>query len=88
MAHELSQYHITVNTLNPTGVNTDLITGMAKAAEMTKEDLVGFISSSHLLPVKLVEVEDVANAVLWLASDEARYVTGQTFQVDAGRMLK
>lgn len=88
LAHELSQYHITVNTLNPTGVNTDLITGMAKAAEMTKEDLVGFISSSHLLPVKLVEVEDVANAVLWLASDEARYVTGQTFQVDAGRMLK
>ncbi|MDS4042098.1 MAG: mycofactocin-coupled SDR family oxidoreductase [Candidatus Competibacter sp.] len=88
LAHELSQYHITVNTLNPTGVNTDLIAGMAKAAEMAKEDLVDFISSNHLLPVELVEVEDVANAVLWLASDESRYVTGQAFQVDAGRMLK
>jgi (+)-trans-carveol dehydrogenase len=88
LALELSQHEITVNTLHPTGVNTELIEGMAKAAEMPRGDLVDFIASGHALPVKLVEVEDVANAALWLASDEARYVTGQQLNVDAGRMLK
>ena len=36
------------------------------------------------LPVELVEPEDISNAVLFLASDEARYVTGLTMTVDAG----
>jgi NAD(P)-dependent dehydrogenase (short-subunit alcohol dehydrogenase family) len=40
------------------------------------------------LPVKLIEASDIANAALWLASDESRYVTGHTLKVDAGRMLK
>lgn len=38
--------------------------------------------------MKLIEAADVASAALWLASDEARYVTGHTLKVDAGRMLK
>jgi NAD(P)-dependent dehydrogenase (short-subunit alcohol dehydrogenase family) len=69
-------------------VNTDIITGMAKAANMEKEALVDFIFLGHAMPVKLIEAEDVANAALWLASDEARYITGQTMMIDAGRMLK
>lgn len=88
LAHELSQHNITVNTLHPTAVNTDIIPGMAKAASMSTENLVDFIFLGHALPVKLIEAEDVANAALWLASDEARYVTGHSLQVDAGRMLK
>ena len=88
LAQELSQYGITVNTLHPTGVNTDLIGGMAEAAQIPRQELVDFISLGHALPVKLVEVEDVARAALWLASDEARYITGQQLNVDAGRMLK
>lgn len=88
LAQELSQHNITVNTLHPTAVNTDIIAGMAKAAAMPREDLVDFIFLGHTLPVKLIEAEDVANAALWLASDEARYVTGLSLQVDAGRMLK
>jgi (+)-trans-carveol dehydrogenase len=88
LAHELAQHNITVNTLHPTGVNTDIITGMAKAANMEKEALVDFIFLGHAMPVKLIEAEDVANAALWLASDEARYITGQTMMIDAGRMLK
>jgi (+)-trans-carveol dehydrogenase len=88
LAQELSPYSITVNTLHPTAVNTDIIAGMAKAAAMTSKDLVDFISVGHTLPVKLIEAKDVATAALWLVSDEARYVTGHELAVDAGRMLK
>jgi SDR family mycofactocin-dependent oxidoreductase len=88
LAHELSEHSITVNTLHPTAVDTDIIAGMAKASSMTTESLVEFISASHALPVKLIEASDIANAALWLASDESRYVTGHTLKVDAGRMLK
>jgi (+)-trans-carveol dehydrogenase len=42
----------------------------------------------HVLPVGWVEPADISNAVLFLASDEARYVTGLTLTVDAGSMLK
>lgn len=88
LAQELSPHSITVNTLHPTAVNTDIITGMAKAAGMASDDLVDFIHAGHALPVKLIEAADVATAALWLASDEARYVTGHTLKIDAGRMLK
>lgn len=88
LAQELSAYSITVNTLHPTAVNTAIISGMAKAAQMQTEELVDFIFTNHALPVRLIEAEDVASAALWLASDEARYVTGHTLKVDAGRMLK
>ncbi len=88
LAQELSAYSITVNTLHPTAVNTDIIKGMAQASKMKVEDLVDFIHAGHALPVKLIEAQDVASAALWLASDEARYVTGHTLKVDAGRMLK
>lgn len=88
LAHELSEHNITVNTLHPTAVNTDIIPGMAQAASMETGDLVDFIHTGHALPVKLIEAMDVANAALWLASEDARYVTGHTLKVDAGRMLK
>ena len=88
LAQELAQHNITVNTLHPTAVDTDIISGMAKAAEMPREELVDFIFLSHTMPVKLIDADDVAKAALWLATDEARYVTGQKLKVDAGRMLK
>ncbi|TVR97126.1 MAG: NAD(P)-dependent oxidoreductase [Rhodospirillales bacterium] len=88
LAQELSPYSITVNTLHPTAVNTDIIAGMAKASAMATEDLVNFIHAGHALPVKLIEAADVANAALWLASDDGRYITGHTLKIDAGRMLK
>ena len=65
-----------------------LLPGMAQAADMATEDLVEFIRHGNALPVKLIEAEDVANAALWLVSDEARYVTGQKLNIDAGRLLK
>lgn len=88
LAQELSAHRITVNTLHPTAVNTPIIAGMAEAAAMATDDLVDFIYTGHALPVRLIEAADVASAALWLASDEARYVTGHTLKVDAGRMLK
>ncbi len=88
LAQELAEHSITVNTLHPTAVNTDLIPGMAKAASMGTDALVDFIFTGHSLPVKLIEATDVATAALWLASDDARFVTGHALTVDAGRMLK
>jgi NAD(P)-dependent dehydrogenase (short-subunit alcohol dehydrogenase family) len=45
-------------------------------------------SAGNLLPVPWVEAEDVANMVAWLASDEARYVTGAQFTLDAGLLTR
>ena len=49
---------------------------------------MGASPHGNALPVKLIDVEDVAKAALWLVSGEARYVTGQKLNIDAGRMLK
>ena len=43
---------------------------------------------TNLLPVQLLEPVDISNAIVWLASDEARYVTGVTLPVDAGAIAK
>jgi NAD(P)-dependent dehydrogenase (short-subunit alcohol dehydrogenase family) len=40
------------------------------------------------LPIPMVEPQDIASAVVWLCSDQARYVTGVTFPVDAGLMIR
>lgn len=88
LAMEVAQYGITVNTLHPTGVDTALITGMAQAAGIPKDQFVAQLRDDNLLPVQLVDPQDVANAALWLASDAARYVTGQELKVDAGQMVK
>jgi len=47
-----------------------------------------FFQMSHTLPIPWVEPEDVSNAVLFLASDESRYITGVTLPIDAGSCLK
>ena len=50
----------------------------------TKDDFEAVMTPLHILPVPYVEPIDVSNAVLWLASDESRYVTAITLPVDAG----
>ena len=88
LAQEVAPYGITVNTLHPTNVDTPLICGMAEAARIPLDEFKAQIGANNLLSVQLVEAQDLANAALWLASDEARYVTGQELKVDAGMMLK
>ena len=84
LANELASRHIRVNSLHPTGVDTPMLMGMTGlTARIEASPDVGslFLNS---LPVDLVRAEDISNAVLFLASDEARYVTGLTMTVDAG----
>ena len=57
-------------------------------AERTKEALAPRFGELNLLPIPWVEAADISNAVLWLASDESRYVTGVTLPIDAGLLVK
>jgi (+)-trans-carveol dehydrogenase len=52
------------------------------------EDARAGCADQNLIPVSWVELEDVSNALLFLASDEARYITGAALPVDAGSMQK
>lgn len=83
LANELAPHMIRVNTLHPTGVNTKLI---------NNDHVRGFLEThpewdanmANALPVDMVEPEDISNAIVWLASEEGRYVTGVSLPVDAG----
>lgn len=88
LALEVAEHGITVNTIHPTGVDTALVPGMAAAASIDLDGFVARVTRDHALPVGLLPPEAVSDAVLWLASDAARYVTGQEMNVDAGRLLR
>ncbi len=85
-AHELAEHNIRVNSVHPTGVNTPMGSGdgMAVMGELIAAHprLAGMFTNS--LPIEVTEPVDISNAVLFLASDEARYVTALTMTVDAG----
>ena len=82
-AIELAPYNIRVVSIHPTGVNTPMNDGLAAMEGMTPQEIAER-SAGNLLPVPWVEPEDVANLVLWVASDKARYVTGSQLVLDAG----
>jgi SDR family mycofactocin-dependent oxidoreductase len=86
LANELAAQSIRVNTVHPTGV----MTGMAPPSmhdQMTaRADLVPLFLNA--LPAPLIDASDVSNAVLFLVSDESRYVTGLEFKVDAGVSIR
>jgi SDR family mycofactocin-dependent oxidoreductase len=87
LANEVAALNIRVNTVHPAGVAT----GMAPASLHSlltgpRSDLLEVYQNA--LPVPLVEAEDVSNAVLFLVSDESRYVTGLEFKVDAGTTIR
>ncbi|HEX7337316.1 MAG TPA: mycofactocin-coupled SDR family oxidoreductase [Gemmatimonadales bacterium] len=86
-AIELAQYGIRVNSLHPTGVNTPMNDGLAALEGLTPQEIAER-SAGNLLPVPWIEPEDVANAVLYLASDKARYVTGAPLVIDAGLLSR
>ena len=88
MANELARHHIRVNTVHPTGVDTPMGAGLGRLeALIDREPSLGPIYV-NTLPVRAVDARDVSNAVLFLASDEARYVTGLEFTVDAGHTIR
>jgi SDR family mycofactocin-dependent oxidoreductase len=88
MANELARHKIRVNTVHPTGVNTPMLEGLGGLdALITKDPNLGPIFM-NTYPVEVVEPRDISNAVLFLASDEAQYVTGLEFTVDAGNTIR
>jgi len=95
LALELAPHMIRVNSVHPTSVNTDMIHNKATydlfAPDLdnpTKEQVGERFQELNALPIMWVEPRDISNAVLFLASDEARYVTGVTLPVDAGSTQK
>jgi len=86
-AIELAPYGIRVVSIHPTGVNTPMNDGLAAMEGKTPTEIAE-ASAGNLLPVPWIESEDVANAVLYLASDKARFVTGSQFVIDAGLLTR
>ncbi|MBN1533417.1 MAG: mycofactocin-coupled SDR family oxidoreductase [Spirochaetes bacterium] len=86
-AIELAPHNIRVNSIHPTGVNTPMNDGLAFLEGSTPQEIAER-SAGNLLPVPWIEPEDVAHAVLYLASDAARYVTGTQLVIDAGLLTR
>jgi SDR family mycofactocin-dependent oxidoreductase len=86
-AIELAPHGIRVVSIHPTGVNTPMNDGLAALEGATPREIAER-SAGNLLPVPWIEPEDVAEAVLYLASDRARYVTGAQFVLDAGLLSR
>ena len=82
-AIELAPHNIRVVSIHPTGVDTPLNDGLAAMEGKTPQQIAEQ-SAGNLLPVPWVEVSDVAEAVVFLVSDKARYVTGSQYVLDAG----
>jgi len=95
LALELAPHFIRVNSLHPSTVNTDMVQNEATyrlfRPDMQNpgpQELAQAGVSINALPVPWLESVDISNAALFLASDEARYITGVTLPVDAGFLVK
>lgn len=96
LALELAPQKIRVNSVHPMSVDTDMIHNAPTYAlfgpdlaeeDRTRERLTERFAARNPLAVPWVESADISNAVLWLASDESRYVTGVTLPVDGGQLI-
>jgi (+)-trans-carveol dehydrogenase len=95
LANELGPQGIRVNTVNPTMANTDMIQNDAirglflpDSPTLDQDEFAAASQALHVLPIPWVEAEDITAAALFLASPEARYITGVTLPVDAGALIK
>jgi SDR family mycofactocin-dependent oxidoreductase len=95
LALELAPHSIRVNSLHPTQVETDMILNDAMYRLLRpdldnpgREDMAVASQSMHALPVPWVQPDDVTNALMFLASQESRYVTGVALPIDAGCLVK
>lgn len=87
LAMELAPHRVRVNCVLPGGVRTPMGTS-AEMQEWLAAEPDASRALSTLMPVDLIEPEDVSEAVVWLASDSARFVTGAVLPVDAGTQLR
>ncbi len=95
LANELGPKWIRVNAVCSTTVRTPLIEHeehfrlfRPDLEHPTAADIEKAAAKLNLLPTPWVEAEDVANAILWLCSEEARFITGVALPVDAGFLIK
>lgn len=95
LANEVGEYGIRVNAVVPGTIPTPMVRNEAVyrffcpgVEHPTAEDADAGLRSMNLLPIRWLEEIDISNAIAWLASDEARYVTGVALPVDAGWVTK
>jgi SDR family mycofactocin-dependent oxidoreductase len=95
LAQLLAPHSIRVNAVHPTNCNTDMFHSDAMykifrpdLTNPTREDAEQVYPRMQPMPIGFVEPEDISNAVLFLASDESRYVTGLQLKVDGGALLR
>ena len=95
LARQVAAQGIRVNAVHPTNCNTDMLHSppMYKAfrkdlPEPTRTDVEQAFPRMQSMPIPYVEPDDIAHAVVFLASDESRYVTGLQLPVDGGALLK
>jgi len=95
LALELGPEMIRVNSVHPTTVDTPMVMNQATFSlfrpdleNATKEDFAAAATQMNLMPVPWLEDFDISNAIIFLCSDEARYITGVTLPVDAGVLVK
>ena len=86
-AIELAPHGIRVVSIHPTGVDTPLNDGLAMLEGLTTQEIAER-SAGNLQPVPWIEAKDVADAVVFLVSDKARYMTGTELVIDAGLLTK
>ncbi len=94
LANELGQYRIRVNSVHPGSVNTPMIMTEARLRELrpdlenpTAADVADRMAATNVLGVGLLDPRDIANVALFLASDEARYMTGAALSIDGGLVI-
>lgn len=95
LANEFGQHSIRVNTVHPTGVDTVMIQNpktwglfAPDDPNPSREKSAPIFQSTNTLPVPWIEAIDISNAIAFLVSDDARYITGATLPVDAGYTVK
>jgi NAD(P)-dependent dehydrogenase (short-subunit alcohol dehydrogenase family) len=95
LALELAPQMIRVNSVHPGSVGTDMILNdfarsyfLAGQDDQSVEAFARAARSHNVMPIDWVEPADISKAVLYLASDDARYVTGVTLPIDAGSLVK
>ncbi len=85
-ANYLAPYSIQVNSVTPTTVRTPMAVNDGMTESLRNLELEN--AWNNALPAGMVEASDISNAIAWLVSDEARYVTATVVPVDAGRVNK
>jgi SDR family mycofactocin-dependent oxidoreductase len=83
-ANLLGPHRIRVNSVHPTGVNTGMVQNQAFQNWITAGTAEPISLAHNVLPIEILDADDVAAAVAWLASDDAAFVTGMALRVDAG----